>query len=71
MPRETTGWLAHRQQLGYRQGQLASQDWQPALLLLNARNIVLSAGQPDQHLLPEAEGHVVPPTGADGPDRQE
>jgi hypothetical protein len=34
------------------------------------RNIIPGAGQPDQHLLPQAEGRIVPVTAVDGPDRQ-
>ena len=34
------------------------------------RNIIPGARQPDQHLLPQAEGRVVPVTAVDGPDRQ-
>ena len=69
-PGETASRHAYRQRLRYRQWQLASQDGKPALLLLNRRDILLGAGQPDRHLIAQPECRIVPAIGVDSGDRQ-
>ena len=59
-PREGGLRLAPRHGLGYPHGELRREDGQPAVLLVDLRDVPVGARQPNGELIAEPEGRVVP-----------